>query len=107
MLCSICNKNTAVIFINKQMPDHSVAMEGLCYDCAKKKGINPLEALTKQANLSDEDIKDMTNQLEDMFKDMSDHIDMDTIINMDELPEDLNTDNLESSNEEGLSLIHI
>ncbi|MFR2534074.1 MAG: AAA family ATPase [Clostridia bacterium] len=101
MLCSICNKNTAVIFINKQMPDHSVAMEGLCYDCAKKKGINPLEALTKQANLSDEDIKDMTNQLEDMFKDMSDHIDMDTIINMDELPEDLNTDNLESSNEEG------
>lgn len=83
MLCSICNKNTAVIFINKQLPDKSFATEGLCYDCAKKKGINPLDALSKQANLSEEDLKDMTNQIENMFKDMSDNIDMDSIINMD------------------------
>ena len=55
MLCSMCNKNTAVIFINKQMPDNSIETEGLCYECAKKRGINPLEALTKQANISDED----------------------------------------------------
>ena len=51
MLCSMCNKNTAVIFINKQMPDNSIETEGLCYECAKKRGINPLEALTKQANI--------------------------------------------------------
>ena len=70
MLCSMCNKNTAVIFINKQMPDNSIETEGLCYECAKKRGINPLEALTKQANISDEDIKNMTEQLEGMFQDM-------------------------------------
>ena len=85
MLCSICNKNTAVIFINKQMPDNSVATEGLCYECAKKKGVNPLDALTKQANISDEDIKNMTNQLENMFQDMSSNIDMDSAINMEVL----------------------
>ena len=83
MLCSICNKNTAVIFVNKQLPDKSFATEGLCYDCAKKKGINPLEALSKQANLSEEDMKDMANQIENMFKDMSDNIDIDAIIDME------------------------
>ena len=52
MLCSICNKNTAVIFINKQLPDNASETIGYCYDCAKKKGINPIEALTKNANIS-------------------------------------------------------
>ncbi len=67
------------------MPDNSVATEGLCYECAKKKGVNPLDALTKQANISDEDIKNMTNQLENMFQDMSSNIDMDSAINMEVL----------------------
>ena len=83
MLCSICNKNTAVIFVNKQLPDKSFATEGLCYECAKKKGINPLDALTKQANLSEEDMKDMASQIENMFRDMSDNIDVDSIIGME------------------------
>ena len=81
MLCSICNKNTAVVFINKQMPDNSIATEGLCYECAKKKGISPLDALAKQANISEEDLKNMTDQLENMFQDMSSNMDMDSIIN--------------------------
>lgn len=83
MLCSICNKNTAVIFINKQMPDNSIATEGFCYECAKKKGITPLDSLAKQANISEEDIKNMTEQLENMFKDMSGNMDMDFNFNID------------------------
>lgn len=83
MLCSICNKNTAVIFINKQMPDNSIATEGFCYECAKKKGIAPLDSLAKQANISEEDIKNMTEQLENMFKDMSGNMDMDFNFNID------------------------
>ncbi len=71
MLCSICNKNTAVVFINKPSPDGNSKLEGLCYECAKKKGINPIDALVKQANLSESDIEDMTKQFEDMFKDIS------------------------------------
>ena len=87
MLCSVCNKNTAVIFINKQLPDKSFATEGLCYDCAKKKGINPLEALSKQANLSDEDVKDMAAQIENMFQDMSENMDMDSIMHLNDVDE--------------------
>jgi len=95
MLCSVCNKNTAVIFINKKMPDNSIATEGLCYSCAKEKGVNPLDALSKQANLSEDDLKNMSNQIESMFSDMTNNIDMDSIINMDEImPEnDSNFDN--------------
>ena len=84
MLCSICNKNTAVIFINKQMPDNSVATEGLCYDCAKKRGVNPLDVLSKQANMSDEDVKNLTEQLENMFQDIAPNME----INLDQLGED-------------------
>ena len=52
MLCSMCKKNTAVIFINKQGADGKAEVEGLCYECAKKKGINPIDTMAKQANLS-------------------------------------------------------
>ncbi len=67
------------------MPDNSVKMEGLCYECAKKKGINPLETLSKQSNISEEDIKNMTNQLENMFQDMSSNLDMDAAMNIEPL----------------------
>ena len=69
MLCSVCKKNAAVIFINKS--NDTSNMEGLCYECAKKKGINPLDALAKQANLSDSDIENMSKQFEIMFSDLS------------------------------------
>ena len=92
MLCSICNKNTAVIFINKQMPDNSIATEGFCYECAKKKGIAPLDSLAKQANISEEDIKNMTEQLENMFKDMSGNMDMDFNFNIDSVNDSDETD---------------
>ena len=95
MLCSICNKNTAVIFINKQMPDKSIATEGLCYECAKKKGINPLSALSKQANMSEDDIKSMTEQLENMFQDIAPNMDMDAIMNIDQISDD-NDENSEN-----------
>ena len=52
MLCSICKTNTAVIFINKRDENGKADVEGLCYECAKKKGINPIDAMAKQANLS-------------------------------------------------------
>ena len=80
MLCSICHKNTAVIFINKQMPDNSISTEGLCYDCAKEKGINPMDALSQGVNLSEEDIQDMTNQLENMLNDMTENMDMNAML---------------------------
>ena len=77
MLCSVCNKNVAVVFINKQSNDNKNNIEGYCYNCAKEKGINPLEVLAKQAaSLDGEDInlEDMTAQFESMFKDITDNL---------------------------------
>ncbi|MCR5145789.1 MAG: ATP-dependent Clp protease ATP-binding subunit [Clostridia bacterium] len=74
MLCSRCKKNTAVVFVNKLDDNKQPQMEGLCYNCAKELGINPLEALAKQANLSQTDLEDMTSQFETMFKDISENM---------------------------------
>ena len=78
MLCSICKKNTAVIFTNKIDGDKN-EVEGLCYKCAKDKGINPLDVLAKQANLSQEELENMTNQFENIFSDMSVDLNIDDI----------------------------
>ena len=78
MLCSICKKNTAVVFINT-IKDNKNQLEGLCYDCAKKKGINPLDVLAKQANLSDDDLDNMSKQFENIFKDLSENLNIDAI----------------------------
>ena len=76
MICSQCNKNNAVVFINKQDDNGKTSIEGLCYDCAKKRGINPLDNLMKQANISEEDLSNMTEQFEAMFNDMSENGDL-------------------------------
>ena len=54
MLCSECKKNAAILFYNK-VENGKETMEGLCYDCAKKKGINPLDVLSKQSDLLNKD----------------------------------------------------
>ena len=87
MLCSMCKKNTAVIFINKQGADGKAEVEGLCYECAKKKGINPIDTMAKQANLSDKDRQDLSNKLDTMFKNLSDNM---ADIDEDELSEMIN-----------------
>ena len=87
MLCSMCKKDTAVIFINKQGADGKAEVEGLCYECAKKKGINPIDTMAKQANLSDKDIQDLSNKLDTMFKNLSDNM---ADIDEDELSEMIN-----------------
>lgn len=87
MLCSMCKKNTAVIFINKQGADGKAEVEGLCYECAKKKGINPIDTMAEQANLSDKDIQDLSNKLDTMFKNLSDNM---ADIDEDELSEMIN-----------------
>lgn len=71
MLCSDCKKNTAVIFVHKQDEKGKMNPEGYCYDCAKKRGINPLNAFSNNSNLSESDINNMTEQLNAMFKDLS------------------------------------
>ena len=87
MLCSNCNKNTAVVFINKT-ENGKTSTEGLCYSCAKKRGINPMDVIVKNANLSPEEIEDMSNQFDEIMQDFTGNVDF---INMSE--EDLNNEN--------------
>ena len=103
MLCSNCKKNTAVVFINKKNNEGKQELDGLCYECAKKMGINPFNTLMKQANLSEKDLNDMTNQFEEMFKDMTANMNLaeinpDTLSKIaEESNDDDNLDNQASS----------
>ena len=103
MLCSNCKKNTAVVFINKKNNEGKQELDGLCYECAKKMGINPFDTLMKKANLSEKDLNDMTNQFEEMFKDMTANMNLaeinpDTLSKIaEESNDDDNLDNQASS----------
>ena len=69
-LCSNCNKNPAVVFVNK-IVDGKPHMEGLCLNCAREKGINPLESMMKQYGASDEDIENLNNQFNEIMDSVS------------------------------------
>ena len=69
-LCSNCNKNPAVVFVNK-IVDGKPRMEGLCLNCAREKGINPLESMMKQYGASDEDIENLNNQFNEIMDSVS------------------------------------
>ena len=85
MLCSECNKNPAILFY-KKIENGKESLEGYCYDCAKKKGINPTEVLHDQNNIISNDkinINDMTKQFETIFKDLAENINLEDIENLD------------------------
>ena len=73
MLCSVCNKNTAVVFLNK-IENGKKTVEGLCYNCAKEKGINPLEVLAKNANISNEELERMSKQFDKILDEFTETI---------------------------------
>ena len=85
MLCSECNKNPAILFY-KKIENGKETMEGYCYDCAKKKGLNPNEVLAKQNDILSKDkvnLSDMTKQFESIFKDLAENINFEDIENID------------------------
>lgn len=98
MLCSDCKKNTAVIFVNKKNNKGEITREGYCYSCAKKHGLNPLNTFSNTSNLSDEDISNMTNQLNEMFKDLSTNLSIQGIN-----PEDIASLSTENSDDTNIS----
>lgn len=78
MLCSNCNKNVAVIFVNK-MEDGKMKTEGLCIPCAKKKGIAPMDQIIQQTGMNPDDFENINEQLQEVLGD----------IDMDELTQNL------------------
>ena len=85
MLCSDCNKNPAIIFY-KKIENGKEKLEGYCYECAKNHGINPLEVLSQQNKILSNDtvnINDMTEQFENIFKDLAENINLEDLENME------------------------
>ena len=85
MICSECKKNPAILFYEK-IDNGKSTMEGLCYDCAKKKGIDATEVLAKQQDLLSKDkinFADMNKQLENIFKDFAENLDISHLENID------------------------
>ena len=103
MICSDCNKNNAEIFINR-IENGVSSMEGLCRECAKKRGIDvPDKPSSKNENdknqngnnnippLNNIDMSAMSKQLEGLFKDLSSNLKIENIEGM----EDFNPDDIE------------
>ena len=100
MLCSECNKNPAILFIDKQ-ENGNTHIEGLCFDCAKKKGIDPIEALKNQAEALSQNgnIENMTKQFENMFQDLSQNINPEDIEGLEKVINDeMDLDEFEEEN---------
>ena len=70
MLCSVCKKNIAVIFVNKidKETNRSTVSEGLCLECAKKRGIDPIQSVVNSVdNLDASQIENLTKQFEGLL----------------------------------------
>ncbi len=68
-LCYRCKKRPAVVFIQGMSSDGNTTGEpqGLCLVCAKESGIQPIDNMLKNMNISDEDIESMSEQLMGMM----------------------------------------
>ena len=85
ILCSVCKKNMAVIFLNKfdKVGKPTGETTGLCVECAKKQGIDPLSNIMKEMeNISPEDMENMSKQLDGMLGGLG-------LNNMDDSDEDV------------------
>ena len=101
MLCSICNNKPAILFIDK-VENGKTNLEGLCYDCAKNKGINPEEALRHQAEVLSQNgnIENMSKQFEGIFKDLTQNLKPEDIENIEKaISKELNPDEFDENSE--------
>ncbi len=100
MICSRCKKNTAVIFINTTDAQGNQSQTGYCYNCAKELGLNPLQSMDS-SKLSDEEIKNLSNQLNKAFKDVIEKMSNQEITPevLEEMQEQLNNSDDDNSDE--------
>ena len=103
MLCSKCSKNPAIIFIDK-VENGNTSLEGLCYDCAIKQGINPLETLARQQEILAKDevnIEEFKDQFSKIINDISENMNLEGL-DLEDLNEmdfnNIDLDNLDAIN---------
>ena len=68
-LCYKCKKRPAVVFIQSmtQVGDKVDDVKGLCLVCAKEAGIQPINDMLKNMNISDDEIAEMSDQFMELM----------------------------------------
>lgn len=66
MYCSRCKKRIAVVFITR-VENGKTINDGLCLQCARELGIKPVNDLVEKMGVTDEDIENMGNELENVL----------------------------------------
>lgn len=66
VMCSKCHKRVAVVFLTK-LENGESKQEGLCLKCARELGIKPVDDIISKMGISDEDIENMSGEIEDML----------------------------------------
>lgn len=65
MLCSMCKKRTAVVFISSGKTD--AGAQAFCIPCAKKMGMKPLENIMGKLNVSEEELENMQEEFSNIM----------------------------------------
>ncbi len=73
MLCSVCKKEQAVIFIHDPNSKNAGSATGYCLSCAREKGINPLQSVLGDNNI---DLNNVAEQFEAMFNNISNNMEL-------------------------------
>ncbi len=66
-LCERCKKNVAVVYTTKLENGKQTTM-GLCIPCAKELGIQPIDQVMDQMKMSEEDYKNLNEQMMQLFQ---------------------------------------
>ncbi len=66
MYCSRCKKRIAVVFITR-VENGKTINDGLCIQCARELGIKPVNDLVEKMGVSEEDLDNMGNELENLM----------------------------------------
>lgn len=73
MICSVCKHEQAVIFINEPTEKDPKHVTGYCLNCAREKGINPLQSVLGG---NDVDLTNIAEQFESMFNNISNNMEL-------------------------------
>ncbi len=65
-LCSRCQKNVAVVFVQR-IENGETKSEGLCLNCARELGIKPVDDMIQKMGLSDDDVQNLTSEMLSAF----------------------------------------
>lgn len=68
MLCDVCKKNVAVVFVNK-LENGKNTQQALCLSCASKQGFS-LKQLMGNNGMSDKDMENLGKQMSEMMEGM-------------------------------------